>query len=577
MPLKPSTHDSRYVIERNPTGPRLKYVWEKQKPQVDPRVMMDLISAVADRVAPILSSRQGSWADRLSDAGSKADPRFAEVLDRWRHNDDEYVDQAFVDAVIAIIYDMPEFRKSSPVDGLIPWFAKEMDRLVRLQKDPNAEEYPGYYAAKYNKLQTTLSGDPVVVEWFEKKKPNLSNLEAEELLEAVEAFDQDRTPEVVYEWDDGWKVFKLATRTQIQKEGESLDNCLQKGSSYTESYCKLAETGKSEFFSLRDPKGESIISIQWTPGLKTPEQVYGYNNREPSEDEAKRIQEWAHSRGGSYGRFASLKGSARRLAEYIDSQCSEDDETIEHYALSWDENFSVDDAEKWIDYLGCHAYEEAGIFSGAGLDVDEVKALPAPVQQYVFGGYTMDVDNVLLAGILAGQMGSVKREPRPGPRVPEGQHRLPFEERVFARKPPPEPPAFVFPGRFKPDLSDDETELDMRLLAEAKQWVDFGWEKDDFDDAVSWWRNWFTPEQAWIFQNDMAQYDRIVNGMRTSYGLPLPVAVELRDRGIDALDVQDATNTVDRKINIRDADNVARAVEDTRERMKSNRRRPARR
>lgn len=557
------------MITSNPTGPRLNFVWTKQKPQVDPVVMMDVISAVADRVAPIESSRENTWADRI-EAAAQADPKFADAFARWRHNDNTRVDVPFVDAVVALVAEMPEFKRTSPVDGLIQWFAKEMNRLHALQNDLKAEQYPAYYAAKYARLQQALAEDPIVIEWFEKKKPNLSKLGAEELLDAVESFDQDRKPEVVYEWDDGYKIVKLATRTQLQSEGEALNNCLKKGSSYTENYCKLAETGKSEFFSLRDPDDESVLSIQWTPGEKTPEQVYGANNEEPSEKEAERIEEWAKSRGGTYKpkRFADLSGSALRLAEYIDRACNEDDESIESYALNWDERFSEDDAEKWIDYLGCYAYEEAGIYSDAGLDVDEVKRLPDAVTDYIQNGYTRDVGEILLAGLLAGLMNDRGREPRPGPRVPEGQKRLPFEERVFERKPPPEPPKPTWPKPFKP--AGDEA----RLLAEAKHWIDFGWDdKDDFDDVVIWWMNWFSPEEAWIFQHNMAEYDKVANGMRVSYGLPLPVAIELRSRGIDALDVLDATQRESGKINIRDADDVARAVEKSREWMNANKRR----
>jgi hypothetical protein len=296
--------------------------------------------------------------------------------------------------------------------------------------------------------------------------------------------------------------------------------------------------------------------------------VYGENNREPSEGEAKRITQWAKSRGGIYpARFANLSDSERRLAEYIDRECGGyDDEEIEYYAQAWD-NFGGD-AEEWIDYLGCAAYQEADVFSDAGLDIDEVKRLPEPVRDYVMNNpaYTSEVRELLRIGLLATAMFDKGRGPRPGPRVPEGQRRLPFEERVFERTPPPRPPEPKWPRGFDSD--------DYWSLAEAKQWVDFGWDdKDDFDDAVEWWSNWFSPEEAWIFQNDMAQYDKIANGVRSSYGLPLPVAIELRDRGIDALDVQDATRRVLGRINIRDADSVAQAVEQSRSRVEANKRR----
>ena len=559
------------TLTANPTGPRLTFVWTKQKPRVDPVVMMDVIAAVADRVTPVTSSRENTWVDRVEEAGRRADPRFAEAFGHWRHTSDtREVDTAFIDAVVALVSEMPEFKKASPIDGLIPWFAKEMNRLRALQIDPNADEYPAYYAAQYTRLRQALAEDPVVVEWFEKKRPNLSKLGAEELLDAVDAFNQDRKPEVVYEWDDGYKIVKLATRTQLQSEGEALNNCLKKGSSYTENYCKLAETGKSEFFSLRDPSDNSVLSIQWSPGEKTPEQVYGEDNEEPSEKEAERIEEWAKSRGGTYRkkRFGDLSGSALRIAEHIDRTCNEDDESIESYALSWDDKFGETDAVKWIDALGCYSYDEAGVYDGAGLDVDDVKLLPDAVIEYIRNGYTRDAGEIVLAGLLAGMMDKVGREPRPGPRVPEEQRRLPFEEHVFKRKPPPEPPKPAWPKPFKPE--GDEA----RLLATAKQWIDFGWDdKDDFDDVVIWWMNWFSPQEAWIFQHDMAAYDKVANSMRVSYGLPLPVAIELRNRGIDALDVLDATKHTSGKINIRDADDVARAVEKSREWMNANKRR----
>jgi hypothetical protein len=149
------------TITPNPTDARLKYVWDKQKPQVEPLVMMDVIAAVANRVAPVASSQAATWADRIEDAG-KVDLRFLDTFQRWRHShpsiyESGRIDAPFVDAVVALVTEMPEFKKTSPIDALIPWFAKEMNRLFLLQKDPDADEYPAYYAAKYNRLQTALS------------------------------------------------------------------------------------------------------------------------------------------------------------------------------------------------------------------------------------------------------------------------------------------------------------------------------------------------------------------------------------------------------------------------------------
>jgi hypothetical protein len=560
------------TITPNPTDARLKFVWDKQKPQVAPQVMMDVIVAVAERVAPRVPSPSFvTWADRVEDAGRKADPRFAEAFNRWRHSDDELVDVSFMDAVVALVTEMPEFKKASPVDALIPWFAKEMNRLFLLSKDVNAPEYPAYYEAKYARVKQALGEDPIVVEWFEKKKPNLSKLDAEGLLDEVEAFEQDRVPEVVYKFKDGSKVVKLATRTQIQKEGEALKNCLKKGSSYTENYCRLAESGKSAFYSLRDPYGDSVLSIQWSPGQESPEQVYGLDNREPDDGEAAKVEEWVTSRDGVYKspkRFGRLNGSALIIAEYIDSKNEGyEDGDIEHYAALWDEHFSMDDAKAWIDLFGGHGYDAAKAVSGEGVGPEEFQRLPESVRTYLWEGNTSDAGKVILMGLLASMMKATARGPRPGPRVPEGQERLPFGESFFERKPEPEPKPVKFPRHFEAD------DKEKRRLAEAQSWIDAGWnDKDDFDEAVLWWSNWFSPDDAFFFAKDLADYDK-ENTNRYSSGMPIEVAVELRDVGIDAWDVADATHHSSTVIDIRNIDSIVKAVEESREWLRANKRR----
>lgn len=568
------------TITQNPTDARLKFVWDKQKPQVDPRVMMDVIAAVADRVAPVTSSRQEvTWADRIEDAGRKADPRFVETFHRWRHSQTGnsvpgeigWIDAPFVDAVVALVTEMPEFKKASPIDGLIPWFAKEMNQLFLLSKDVNAPEYPAYYDAKYARLQQALGEDPVLVEWVEKKKPNLSKLKAEELLDEVEAFEQDRQPEVVYEFKDGSKIVKLATRTQIQKEGEALGNCLKKGSSYTENYCRLAESGKSAFYSLRDKGGDSVLSIQWSPREKSPEQVYGEDNREPDSDESAKVEEWVTSLGGVYKspkRFGRLNGSALEIAEYIDSKNEGDeDDDIEHYASVWDEYFSLADAKGWIDLFGGHGYDVAKVVSGEELDRDEFQRLPEPVATYLWEGNTTDADKLIPMGLLASMMKRSARGPRPGPSVPEGQERLPFEESFFERKPEPEPKPVKFPRHFEAD------DKEKRRLAEAQSWIDAGWnDKDDFDEAVLWWSNWFSPDDAFFFAKDLADYDK-ENTNRYSSGMPIETAIALRDMGIDAWDVADATHHSSTVIDVQNIDSIVKAVEESRAWLKANKRR----
>jgi len=158
-----------------------------------------------------------------------------------------------------------------------------------------------------------------------------------------------------------------------------------------------------------------------------------------------------------------------------------------------------------------------------------------------------------------------QREPRPGPRVPEGQGRLPFEERVFEQTPEPEPDPVAFPRNFRPN--DDEK----LWLTLAKNWIDSGWDdKDYWDEAVTWWANWFTPEEAMVFAQEMSEYAS-QNGNREGVGIPIAMAIELRDMGISAQDLVDAVRTTPTVINIKSIDSIVKAVEGSR--LKNNRRR----
>jgi hypothetical protein len=600
------------MLTSNPTNSRLKYVWDKQKPQIHPEVMMDLISAVAERIMPpVESSRQETWSSRIEVAAKKADPKFAATFIKWKWrdtpiNDAPYdivnavgdageVDVPFVNAVLAMVVDMSEFRKSAPIDGLIPWFAKQLSAAYR---DKYEKDYArGRYEEEYKRLLDLLSTEPVLVEWFEKKKPNLSKMDASDVFTDIEAFEEDREPEVVYptatektyRWA-GWDVVKLATRTQIQKVGEELDNCLQKGSSYTEKYCAMAKSGESEFFALRED-GEPVLSIQWTPGHKDPEQVYGRDNSEPEGDAAERVGEWIESRGGSFRKWGRLSRTAREIAEFIDAHETLDDESITAYATDWDNAFSVDQAKKWIEKVGAYSIDVARAMDDEKLDADDFNKLPDVVREYMYDhAGSKETSEIISLSMLMEEMeklSEVREENRPVKTANELQQELSLgEQAAFA----------AIKGRRRADDAADADRKAIRkelksmglpvhgsmdklpeLMIEAKRWYDGGWSDGDyFDDAAKWWAHWFDPEDAAIYFFDLAHL------YQSEKGITIDVAEDLRERGISAMDVADAVRVIQGTVNIRDADAVAALVEKGRAWLKANKRRrtsrrPARR
>jgi hypothetical protein len=547
--------------------------------------------------------------DRIEKAG-QADPAFLATFLKWRFRDERMIDRPeranalgvlaagaadvpFVDAVLAMVIEMPEFRKSSPIDGLIPWFAKQMDNEFK-----RAAEDHRIPPSRYARLPAMLAVEPVLIEWFEQKKPNLSKLDASDVFDAIEKFEEDREPEVVYTgktqgWEDGnWDVVKLATKTQIQKVGAALNNCLRKGSSYTEGYCEQARTGKSEFFALRQD-GEPVLSIQWSPGKDEPEQVYGEDNTEPEGEAEEKVDEWIESRGGKRRRWGHLSASARAIAEYIEEQGHhEDDESIAGYASEWDDAFSVDNAKAWIDAIGPYDTDLARKLDDEKLDAEDFGKLPSPVREYIFehwqdGGRSNDrLEEVISLGMLANefidQQGN-RADNAPKPKVSSqigfshkghegfGREEWAEEERARRQKAADAEVAEKLLGGLK--LSGPRAEESAPFLVEAKKWFGAGWaDRDYFDDAGDWWAHWFAPDEAAIYYFDLAHVDH------RGQGVPLEVAEQLRDRGITAQDVLDAARTWPKTLNVHNADAIAEAVaEDRRLHANKRRRRTSRR
>ena len=635
------------ALTANPTNSRLKYVWDKQKPQIHPEVMLGLIEAVAERIMPgrTPTTTPPSWASRIETAAKTADRKFAATFIKWEWRDHPVhsapysviesvsgageVDVPFVDAVLAMTVEMPEFRKAAPIDGLIPWFAKTLNDIYasghlrkRDEWDPDDnDEYvneeedeswrvdaPGF-RKMYARVLGTLASDPSIIEWFEKKKPSLSKLDVDDLFKGIAAFEEDREPEVVYPpegkktrgWD-GWEVVQLKTKTQIQSVGEELDNCMKKGSSYTEGFCEAAKTGKSAFYALRED-GKPVLSIQWSPGQTDPEQVYGPNNSEPEGDAEEKVSEWIESRGGKRRRWSRLSASAREIAEYIEQHGhAEDDDAIESYASDWDDAFSVSEAKAWLDMVGAYSLDMARAMNDAKLDPEEFKKLPEEVREYLFDDFdSLDEDDVkeaVLLGLLAGEMEgregnreSNKPKERKGPARDEEGSRIQTEfsrDLQFYGEFPPEERhvgahlfgyddasvaererreeeanteiAKTIPwgrGKSRKGHWSRKTSPVSPLIIEAKRWYEAGWtDRDYFDDAAEWWAHWFSPEDAAIYFFDLA-------GITPSErGVEVEAADELRERGITAQDVLDASRDIAPKgVSGKDAEPIIRAVE----------------
>lgn len=464
------------------------------------------------------------------------------------------------DALVAAVGELPEFKRPHEIDPFIAWGAKELALFMKEEK-----------VDAYDALVDVLTENPDLFDWFRKKKPDLTKMSAQDLVDALEAFEKDRVPETVFEWDDGWKVVKLITSTQLDRVGKALDNCLRRDSSYHEGFCEKAKKGDADYYALLGRTGNPVVSVEWLKRDKSPGQVYAARNEEPEGIPHERIAEWIESKGGEYGEkdpLDELGRSTRRIAEYIIEHSHADTEDAISYAHDWDENFSGDDAIAWIEQLGEHAYDFANALEGIGLDADDWSKVSSPVRYWIdelhSQGDGIDNDEVK-HGLLADAIyqGMVEAKATRAHNAPRASRQTAFEFRgePKARPLPPLPPKLLM-------ALDDNANIDLfrEAWVWAEAWIEYAEKPEEWaEDAGKWWSKHFGPEEAAIYE--FAVLDERGNSV------PLEAALELRERGISAHELAEAAREAKRTFNVRSADELQDLVETYRASMRVNRRR----
>jgi len=249
----------------------------------------------------------------------------------------------------------PRYNVDYPFAVLIPWYAKEVNRLLKQRAKTKTQEqkdaighlmqWPLYVnklpqgllatnltktglwaqATKHDILKTRLTGDLVI--------------EIEEWAPELDVAQGD----VVYEFDDGWTVQELRTREQIEDEGGVMQNCLDQCDTY--HWDEKVEQGESRIFSLRDPKGEPHVSMELNVATSAFDQVFGKQNNPPIPEYQARVDE-----------FAEEQDFTASLCAYYEDQFTVEgdwiilwDEQITDYAelafISWIEREGVLDVE----------------------------------------------------------------------------------------------------------------------------------------------------------------------------------------------------------------------------------------
>lgn len=561
-------------LEANAPRQRIAYVY-KQYPK-QPFIALDLIRTVARRldfdqwrylvVQAAKQADQKLYEDMedvalLTQDGSRIAvtpsmwQRHMSAREGWiehRAGGAEKFDGVYhrvVGAIVEMVGEMDEFQKNSPFDPFIPWAAREMAKFAKNGDDESYDELGDYLADEKSKL----------VEWYVKKKPDLMKLSFGEVAGAVEGYEDEIEPETVFEWDDGWRVVHLTTPSQLNRAGTELKNCLRKDSSYHEGFCQKIDQGKADYYALIGADGGYRVAVEWLKGEKSPEQVYAYDNKEPTGKDEERVNEWIESKGGAPSNpIKQLRGDAREIADFINENDSYmDDEDIASYAVDWSGDFSAENAIAWIKLVGAYGKEEADALDALDVSPSDAEELPEWIWEYLRENSYRNaaLKDVVNAAFMFSKM-LPNEEKRDGYRLPpSSQLAFPFRGEPKARPLPP------LPGKVKVPAED------RALFHQAWAWVQSGWDdRDYYDEAIEWWVRHFRPDEAYVYAFDLGQH-----GKSNQTEVPYDVAEALRDHGINAWEVEDAAPYVSGTLNLHNAEELIAQVEKAKKTMLPNR------
>ena len=172
-----------------------------------------------------------------------------------------------LDEVLATVRDRLEV--ASVVDRYIPWLANRLNKT----KD-------------HGLLEPLVSAFRSICIWASETKTDLNKLSLEEALNQSADYvpnaarkskeDSDANP-VVYRFADGHKIVELRTDEALKREGDVMKHCVG-------SYCDAVKAGDSIIYSLRDPSGKSVVTMEYLPKLKGFDQIFGPSNEKPSDE-----------------------------------------------------------------------------------------------------------------------------------------------------------------------------------------------------------------------------------------------------------------------------------------------------
>ena len=83
---------------------------------------------------------------------------------------------------------------------------------------------------------------------------------------------------IVYAFPDGHVIQRLETDAALRREGKALDHCVGQRA---RGYCAAVTSGDTVIYSLRDPHGTPLVTLEWNVRAARFQQIFGEGNTPP--------------------------------------------------------------------------------------------------------------------------------------------------------------------------------------------------------------------------------------------------------------------------------------------------------
>jgi len=557
-------------MKLTPNAPidRLKYIAKTYAKQ--PWVVIDMIDIIAHTVG------EDHWKHEIERAAQEADPQFYEdmraasvmyggsqvanhryALTGQREMPPRYAEVA--QALVKLVgEDVLDFDEPNDADGAFPWMATQLSKLAKLvQKDVHKSGQWGGVVEYDHAYRFFRQKGTVIGQWLKKTRPNLTQMDADDVEEALETFEVEHRRstlkgEIVREWDDGWTIQKLTTKELLESEGEEMQHCVG-------SYYDSVRHGKAEIYSLRDPQNEPHVTIEVKNNRVV--QVKGKQNDTTQPKYRERVDEWIRE-----SNFETEPKHLKEILAAIDASGYDydDDEARIWDAERWHEAFGRTGAVDWLSVLGPYDFDLAESLSGEDVTPAEWDGWLWTIQRKL--GDSQNYNDIprykaiqRIAGWLAARAAVVEKQGDHGPQISMG-----FGERAtgYPLNVATETSEFLerSPGserywrgtepefRHRVDESDrndprypylDEAArwwnnldvFDANGLDEIEEWIEDGF---SLDDALSWREQGFEPHSAVERSGEVPSSvgDQADANAWRAVGVGPKLAAELRDAGI---------------------------------------------